>query len=397
MNSDPALRELSLASTFLHPDDLAATVVDIAARNGLEDFVIYLADIEQITLTALRSPGLAVVDALSIDESEGGHAYRSERPVVPDGPGAPDGAGRIWLPLLDSSERIGVTTCVVSDRSHETIAHCLAFSNLVGELVANKQAYGDVIIRTRRTREMTLAAEMRWSMLPPLTYSGHNVTITGLLEPAYRIAGDTFDYAINGDTVHLTVLDAVGHQLEAARIANLAVGSYRYCRRRDCTLLETYADMDATINSQFGVEKFCAAQLAQLTLSTGKLEWLNAGIPPAVLIRDGQGIDLVSEVALPAGLASMTPGAPSVAETTLEPGDLVLFATDGITEARDPDGTQFGRHRLVDFAQRTASTGGTGPEILRQLGHAVLAHQRGVLQDDATLVLLAWHGPPAGG
>ena len=57
----------------------------------------------------------------------------------------------------------------------------------------------------------------------------------------------------------------------------------------------------------------------------------------------------------------------------------------------------FGRDRLTDLMERTAAGGQTTAETMRQLGHAVLHHQRGVLQDDATLLLVAWAGPDARG
>jgi serine phosphatase RsbU (regulator of sigma subunit) len=77
----------------------------------------------------------------------------------------------------------------------------------------------------------------------------------------------------------------------------------------------------------------------------------------------------------------------------LEPGDTVLFYTDGIIEARCATGEQFGRKRLGDMLVRYAAAGTTIAETVRKLCHGVLAHQDGVLQDDATLLLLSWVGP----
>jgi serine phosphatase RsbU (regulator of sigma subunit) len=76
----------------------------------------------------------------------------------------------------------------------------------------------------------------------------------------------------------------------------------------------------------------------------------------------------------------------------LEPGDRVLFHTDGITEARDHLGRQFGPQRFADLVTRGAADGYPAPETLRRLMRAVLAHQQGTLQDDATVLLLEWRG-----
>jgi serine phosphatase RsbU (regulator of sigma subunit) len=78
--------------------------------------------------------------------------------------------------------------------------------------------------------------------------------------------------------------------------------------------------------------------------------------------------------------------------TSLQPGDTVVLYTDGVVEARGPDGAEFGVDRLVDLLEREASSERAPEEVLRRLVRAVLDHQGGPLRDDATLVLLRWNG-----
>ena len=390
--SGRALDGLSLASTQLHPDDISLRASEEAKKFGVDDLTVHLSDLEQRTLVHLARPGETPLPPLGIDATVAGRAYRSEQPVRADDP---DGDGTtLWLPLLDSAERygvVGVRTSVAVD--DELLAQLRAFTNLIGEIVANKAVYGDRISVTKRTRTPSMAAEARWAMLPPLTYSGRNLTVSGILEPAYEIAGDAFDYAINGDVAHLAIFDAVGHDLQAARIANLAVVAYRHSRRRGLGLVETYRAMDEVLRSEFGDDKFVTAQLGQLTLSTGELCWINAGHPPPMVVRRGHRVDLGSEACPPVGLASLTSADVEVARVRLEPQDLVLFFTDGVVEARSSSGEEFGRDRLGDFAERAVAVGQTTAETMRVLGHAVVDHQPDVLKDDASLVALAWHGP----
>lgn len=388
-----ALADLALISTLLHPDDIASAVADRATKLGLFDVTIYLADFEQRVLIALRSPGQAAVESLDIDGTQAGHAYRTEKPVViADDEG--ESATTAWLPLLDSAERLGVLLVRTRDSADErAVRHWSALSNFTAELVANKTAYGDVISRTRRTEEMTIAAEMRWSLLPPLTFNGRHLSISGLVAPAYAIAGDTFDYAVNGDIAHLAIIDGVGHGLEAARIANLAVGAYRHARRTDLDLVETYRSMDSSLAEQFGAEKFATAQIATLELSSGYLCWVNAGHPAPMVIRGGKSIDLESKVWLPVGLGDTRAGDPVVSECTLEPGDLVLFFTDGVVEARSAGGREFGRDRLAGLMLQASALDAPSAETLRMVGHAWLSHHQEDLKDDATLLLVAWDGP----
>jgi len=118
-------------------------------------------------------------------------------------------------------------------------------ASIAAELIVSKSCFGDNLVLACRLRDMDLAAELRWATLPPLTYTRDRVAISGLLEPAYEIAGDAFDYAVNGDVAHLAVVDAMGHGLEASRMANLAIASYRHSRRRGLDLIGTFQAMDA--------------------------------------------------------------------------------------------------------------------------------------------------------
>ena len=231
-------------------------------------------------------------------------------------------------------------------------------------------------------------------MLPPLTFTNDRVAVAGTLEPAYEIAGDAFDYAVNGDVAHVAILDALAHELEASRMANLAVGSYRHSRRHGLDLLETFTAIHRVVAEQFGAERFVTGQLARLELGTGELTWVNAGHPHPLVWRGGRPLeDLHCETSLPMGLGSVPAG---VANVSLEPGDAVLFLTDGVIEARSPDGELFGRSRLARLWLEAGAGGDLPAEMLRKLCHSVLDHQKGRLQDDATLLLLVWTGPRAG-
>jgi serine phosphatase RsbU (regulator of sigma subunit) len=74
----------------------------------------------------------------------------------------------------------------------------------------------------------------------------------------------------------------------------------------------------------------------------------------------------------------------------LQPADRLLLVTDGVDEARNATGEFFGRTRLAEFAAREAASGVPTPELMRRLQQAILRHQTGRLQDDATTLFVEW-------
>jgi hypothetical protein len=380
------LGSLLEAGHSLAPDEVASTVAAHLAGLGMADAGIYLVDLDQRLLVPLGPASSTSAEHLDIESTPAGHAFRKQQAVREPVPGGT----RLWVPLIDGADRMGVLGTTVAEADDVTCERAMHIASITAGLVVSKSAYGDNLVLTRRLRDMDLAAEMRWSMLPPLTFTNDRVAVAGMLEPAYEIAGDAFDYAVNGDLAHVAILDAMGHGLEASRIANLAVGSYRHSRRHLLGLEKTFAAMDAVIAEQLGPERFVTGQLARLDLTGGQLVWVNAGHPRPLLWRHAQPVvDLQCDTSLPLGMGYVPA---EVGKVTLEPGDAVLFITDGVLEARSPDGDFFGRERLVRMWREAGAGGELPAEILRRLCHAILDHQQGRLQDDATLLMVVWTG-----
>jgi len=131
--------------------------------------------------------------------------------------------------------------------------------------------------------------------------------------------------------------------------------------------------------------------LASLDTATGLLQYLLAGHPPPLLLRGRRSVkELAHPPRTPLGVQGARSDQPIVGQEQLEPGDWLLLYSDGIVEARNAHGEFFGEDRLVDFTQRAELAGLPAPETLRRLTAAVLGHQSGRLQDDATLVLVDW-------
>lgn len=378
--------DLVQASHLVVPDDVVALVVEHARALGAEDAALYLVDYEQRVLAPVPNSDGPDREEVLIDATLAGWCYRTLEVQQTTGE---DGRGRMWVPLLDGVERLGVLELAFGGDEPDP-DDVRVFAGLIAEVVITKQVYGDLFERVRRRQPMSVAAELAWRLLPPLTFGTDRVVISGVVAPVYQLGGDSFDYAVDANTARIAVFDAMGHGLEAGLLASVAMAASRSSRRAGADLMETATAIDVAVATEFGLDRFVAAVLAELDLSSGGLRWSVSGHLPPLLLRNGRIVKtLVGEVTPPLGVS----GSVVVSEEMLEPADQVLFFTDGVVEARSADGEFFGVDRLVDMITRTSAAATPTPETMRRLVHAILDHQEGELQDDATIVVVEWRGP----
>lgn len=372
------------------PYDLGRMILEEVTAVGVRDFAVWLQDYDQRQLHPLPLPGShAAVEA--VDGSLPGRAYTLQSMVEHDEPG---GARRLWVPLLDGTERVGVVALTIDEVDDDVRAYVRRLAGNIAHLFFSKGMYTDDYQRVRRRQDLTLAAEMQWNMLPPLTISTPEISIAGLLEPAYHIAGDSFDYALNSEGLHFAIVDAMGHGLSSAIMANTVMSAYRHARRLALPLNEMYHAVDTVMAQQFGEDTFATAQFATIDVQTGLLSWVNAGHPPPILVRGRKAVrSLAAEPHLPVGF-----GAAPAAITTeqLEPGDRLLFFTDGVVEHRNAAGEMFGEERLAERLLRHLNEQLPAAEVLRRLNRDLLelVGPDGP-GDDATIVLVHWPGASA--
>jgi hypothetical protein len=384
------LNELLRRTYLSAPSDLATVIADQARGFGAHDVVLYLVDYEQETLVPLGDRHRGDLAPLSVEGTIAGRAFRTTS-IVHSSSGEGDGQ-RLWVPLLDGTERLGVIDIAFAEGPipEQTVMVCERYAHLTAMLLATKAAYGDIFEVTRRRQPMTIASELLWQLAPPLVFATDRLVLAGMLEPCYDNGGDALDYAVNDGVLHVGVFDAMGHGLPAAGVAAFALSAYRHSRRAGCGLLETYAAMDGAVLDQFPGDRYVTAVIAQLHLETGRLTWVSAGHPPPLVIRDARLTrTLTAPPAVPLGIPLEGPAA-ELGEETLEPGDLLLLYTDGLTEARQRNGKMFTVAGLGEFIEREAAAGQTAPETLRRLRHAIVERQPGQLKDDATAVLIEW-------
>ncbi|MEU3402364.1 PP2C family protein-serine/threonine phosphatase [Streptomyces sp. NPDC006670] len=370
----------------LPPYMVGPLVAETTARMGGRDPQVLLQDYGQQRLVPLPADGVAAGDPQPIDRSEAGRCFLESRRVeVP----TPDGV-RIHLPLLDGGDQVGVLSLTLDGIDDDARRLLGRIAGLAADLLQTKNGYTDLFFRTRRREPMSVAAEIQWSLLPPLSMVMPRVAVAGVLEPAYDVAGDSFDYALNGDVLHLAMVDAMGHGLDAATMSTVAIGAYRHARRISIELSEIYFFMDRAVAEQFDPDHFVTAQMMRLDTDTGRLQWVNAGHPAPMLIRAHRVVSrLESPTTLPVGFGGAQPQVSTVA---LEPGDRVLCFTDGLIEEHESGQEQFGEERLIDWVNRLEQADHGIRTVARDLSHTLKRARGESTSDDATLVLFEWRG-----
>ena len=242
----------------------------------------------------------------------------------------------------------------ITHRSDETTEWRMKrLGTLLSLMVVSKRHSSDTYAQLVRTEPMTLSAEVLWNLLPNGSFANEKVVLGGALEPAYQVGGDAFDYAIAGDRLHLTILDAMGH--DAVRRADRpTIATGRLPQQPPPGRRPARAPARRStrpIAEQSGPDPLRHRILADLNMRTGELTWVNRGHHPPLVIRDGR-------LARHAGVQCPPPHGPRprpardrCAISSIR-GDRLLLYTDGITEAADREGQVFGLERFVDFIVR---------------------------------------------
>jgi serine phosphatase RsbU (regulator of sigma subunit) len=364
-------------------------LAEFAARaSGVREVRMWVVDSDLRQLVPFGNPSSDEV--FDIAGTVAGRVYARGQPMER----STDDDITLWVPLLDGINRLGVVRFVV-DAIDEARRGTLAkiASILASELVSRGQ-YTDLVARARRTREMALGAEILHELLRPFSFTTNDVSVAALIAPAYRASGDAYDYAYNDDVLHLAVVDAMGHDVDAALIAHLIVVTCRWCRRRDLSLEATVAEVDAAVARQFPGGRYGTGVLAEIDVRSGTIRWVNNGhLPPIIIRRDRVVGELAASPRPPLGVHRLARSPmPQLAEMGLQPGDRLLLYTDGVTEARRGDTVEpFGVDRLRTFLQRDVASNLPNSEIVRRLKNALLDFHDGELQDDATMMLVQWH------
>ncbi|MFI5958861.1 PP2C family protein-serine/threonine phosphatase [Cryptosporangium sp. NPDC051539] len=352
-------------------------VADLSGRA-----LVRMAHVPDVAAADTRRQDEAVAAVLPFDGGPREQALRSQRVQV--APGA-NGTHVVMAPVTERGEALGVLELTFPAEPDEATldavsrgAHVLAY------VVIAARRHTDLFEWSQRTAPFNLAAEIQRRLLPSaFTCEAAAFTLSAWLEPASTIGGDTFDYSLARDVLHMSMTDAMGHGVDSALLATLGVGSLRNSRRRGMSLTDQAAAANQTLKENapagFG---FATGLIARLDLPTGLLHLVNAGHIPPLLVRGGAVDRLTLPIDLPFGIRSAQTY--RATELPLRPGDRLVLLTDGMLERRGA---------VVDLERPLLALVDSHPrEVVRALTDAVLAVGGPALADDASLLVLDWYG-----
>ncbi|WP_458248766.1 PP2C family protein-serine/threonine phosphatase [Streptomyces sp. MAI_2237] len=377
-------RALRTAAPHALLDAVRSVLVE---QYGAHDVELFMAD---YSLTVLQPVSVLphTLEPVSVHSSPAGRAFGSQTPYREQ---LRNGLVRLHLPVSVRGDRLGVLSVTLPERdaTPEWEAELAEVANVLGYQVIVAERDTDVYLQARRKDRLTLAAEMQWQLLPGRSCSRPEYDLGAQLEPAYAIFGDNFDWSSTVDHLMLYVTNGMGEGIEASLLTNLAINALRNARRAGLSLADQAALADQAVYAHYQGRCYLSVLMFDFDLASGRARVVDAGSPQLLRLRAGTVEPVNFDAQLPLGMFEETDYVAQ--DFDVEPGDRLVFVSDGVHAVADPKGEPYGEAALARAIQATRllSAAEVPRAILRELtGHRGAA----MAKDDALVVCLDWRG-----
>ena len=238
----------------------------------------------------------------------------------------------------------------------------------------------------QQQQQLNQAAEIQRALLPDAPIQVGILDIAGANVPSQDVGGDYFDFIPTGaERVFVGLGDVSGKGMPAALLMTFLNATVRAQAEAERSLADGMRHVNARIFQKVQGVRFITLVLVDADGSTGEVRYVNAGHNPPFLLRRSGAIDALTEGGLLLGIRDKEEYA--TGSCRLEPGEILLLYSDGVTEARSPAGEEFGEERLQEFLRKRATMGA------EELTETLLAFVREFCapakpQDDVTVVVM---------
>ncbi|HZF92345.1 PP2C family protein-serine/threonine phosphatase [Streptomyces sp.] len=359
----------------------------LAEQYAAESVELFMAD---YGLTVLQPVSVLphTREPVSVHNSPAGRAFGAQEPFVES---VPDGTARVHLPVTVRGDRLGVLSVTLAgdEEAHQHLAELADVAEVLGHEVIVAERDTDIYLQARRKDRLTLAAEMQWQLLPGRSCVRPEYELGAQLEPAYAIFGDNFDWSATADHLMLYVTNGMGEGIEASLLTNLAINALRNARRAGIPLADQAALADQAVYAHYRGRSYLSMLMFDFELATGRAWVVDAGSPQLLRLRDGTVERIAFDAQLPLGMFEETDYAAQ--EFRVEPGDRLIFVSDGVYAVASPGGETYGDAALTRAIQSTRLL--PAAEVPRAVLRELTGHRgRPAPDDDALVVCLDWHG-----
>jgi sigma-B regulation protein RsbU (phosphoserine phosphatase) len=208
--------------------------------------------------------------------------------------------------------------------------------------------------------DVELAAQVQRMFLPSGEPAIAGLEIAGMMKPAKGLSGDYYDYIpINAHTLQTVIADVSGKGVSAALLMSATAAATHLEVNRERDMLEVVERLNTGIRSVSDGEHFVTLLLAEINAQRRTLRYVNCGHNPALLFQAETGkVTLLNSSCVPIGISSEENC--ELASLGLATGDILVLYTDGITEAQNDAGEEFGTERLAAILQNGFSLSAEG-------------------------------------